>query len=245
MPRVIVLGTGTGVGKTYVTCALSRALAAQEPNARVGALKPIETGLQSSEKDPSHAEDAAALSRVYWRANPPSLHPLFGYAEPLTPYLAARRQQLDEPELSRVRAWVEAWERAQLELDMEDGEPSKPTGRLWTLIESAGGLFSPLTSSALTNFELWQALQPCIGVLVGRDGLGTLHEITATLEAARARGQAPEYLLLSAAGRPVDRSRGTNAEVLRTLGIAEPAAVLSPGETGLEDLVQTLIRTTN
>ncbi|HEX4334947.1 MAG TPA: AAA family ATPase [Polyangiaceae bacterium] len=45
MRRIVVLGTGTGVGKTYFTERLIRALADASPDEDVVGIKPIETGL--------------------------------------------------------------------------------------------------------------------------------------------------------------------------------------------------------
>jgi hypothetical protein len=54
---------------------------------------------------------------------------------------------------------------------------------------------------------------------VAPDALGVLHDVRASLEAARARGRAPDELVLSAA-RPADQSTGTNGDELVRLGLA-------------------------
>lgn len=225
MPRVVLLGTGTSVGKTYVARALANALARVEPAAPIGALKPIESGIVEGE-----ATDAAMLGEAARHCSPPRKHPLYGYPDPLTPYLAAKRSGGPAVDLGSVVRWVADWER----------EVRSSSGRFWTLVETAGGVFSPLGSDR-TNFDLWEALLPCSAVLVARDGLGTLHDITATLEALKARQRTPETLLLSAGTHP-DASTGTNAAVLRELGIADPDAVLATGSADLVELARKLAR---
>ena len=51
---------------------------------------------------------------------------------------------------------------------------------------------------------------------------------------------APDFVVLSAARDP-DPSTGTNAAVLRALGIAQPIAVLAQGEADLRALAAALL----
>ncbi|HEY8943664.1 MAG TPA: dethiobiotin synthase, partial [Polyangiaceae bacterium] len=110
---------------------------------------------------------------------------------------------------------------------------------LWTIVETAGGVFSPLAKRT-TNFDLARALEPCTWLLVAADALGTLHDVTATLEALRARGRSPDLVVMSASRTP-DLSTGTNAGVLAELAIAHPAAVLSRGHSDLKPLARLLL----
>ena len=110
----------------------------------------------------------------------------------------------------------------------------------WTVIESAGGVFSPL-AIGLTNFELALALGPATWVLVGADSLGVLHDVSATMQAMRARGRQPDHVVLSAA-RERDASTGRNAAELAALGIVTPSAVLDRNDQdGMRGLVQRLL----
>ncbi|HKQ70194.1 MAG TPA: hypothetical protein VJT73_12685, partial [Polyangiaceae bacterium] len=61
-------------------------------------------------------------------------------------------------------------------------------------------------------------------LLVAPDRLGVLHDVTASLGLARARGFAPDALVLSTPGEP-DASTGSNAAELQRLRIAEPLAI--------------------
>jgi len=202
--RLIVLGTGTAVGKTYVTTHLARALAQLDPSRPLLALKPVETGVF----DPD--TDAARLAAVAHLAVPPTPHPLFAFPQPLSPHLAARRAGTDVT-IPAIARWVR---------DATIHYTASPI----VLIETPGGAFSPLTPSA-TNFDLASAFDPAIWLLVGPDALGVLHDLTVTLLALRARHRPPDLVLLTAA-RPADPSTGTNASELAALGICRVAAVL-------------------
>lgn len=220
MPRLIVLGTGTGVGKTHVTVTLARALAQLHPGLPISALKPIESGIGGA--DPSDSDRLAAVSR---HVKPAAPHPLYAFAEPLTPYLAAAREGRTI-DLTAIGRWVE--------------EQQAPDGRVWQLIETAGGVFSPLSSRA-SNFELAESLSPAVWVLVAADALGVLHDLRATLEALKARGRVPEHVVLSGARAP-DASTGSNALVLRELGIVSPSAVLARNSSDLSGWARKLLQ---
>jgi dethiobiotin synthetase len=226
MRRIVILGTGTGVGKTHVSVALGRALSARSAATgsprRSALLKPIESGF--SPDAPSDASRLWAESRAI---SPPSTHPRYALAEPISPHLAARRAgtQID---IASVQSWLADWEREQ-NADVRD----------LAVIETAGGVFSPLSDTS-TNFDLARALEPARWVLVAPDALGVLHELTATLTALAARGRSPDFVVLSAAREP-DASTGSNAAELRRLGIADPAAVLGRDASDLAAFVELLL----
>ena len=167
--RVVILGTGTDVGKTYVTSCLARGLQAR---ASVLALKPIESGVEQVGNGDAGKIAAAA-------AHEPRLSP-WRFRRPVSPHLAARETGL-VLNLDDVVGWVEAEENR--------ARPSV------SLVELAGGAFSPL-GVGLTNVDLAQALEPAVWLLVGPDSLGVLHDLTATL---RALPRAPDAVLLSGA----------------------------------------------
>lgn len=230
MPRIVILGTGTGVGKSYFAQRLVRALAAAAPDdVDVVGVKPVETGIPSRAADgsPPPRSDARALER-FSRGTPPRPHPLIAFPPPVSPHLAARRakRRLDVQELARVLALHDA------------------TICGWQIVETAGGAFSPLNSEEC-NVDLARALDPSIWVVVAPDALGVLHDVRATLTAMRAGGRRPDYLVLSAARRR-DASSGTNAAELPRVGLPKPIAVLARGDDGsksLAPLIRRLLRT--
>src|ERR671916_1271637 len=85
--RVLVTGTNTGVGKTWVTCAL--ALALGSAGRRVIALKPIETGCSGA---PGDREDGVLLARATGQSRPS--HAIFRLTEQVPPALASDRSSI-------------------------------------------------------------------------------------------------------------------------------------------------------
>ena len=126
--RVVVVGTGTDVGKTHVTTALLAAARAR--GLSVAAYKPVATGVAESCEDAvRHAE---ALGAAY-------VPPTFAYARPVSPHLAARE------------------EGRPVSLDAVAARSAElGAGRDLLVVEGAGGLFSPLGPS-ITNVDLYPA----------------------------------------------------------------------------------------
>jgi dethiobiotin synthetase len=153
--RIVVLGTGTDVGKTYVTAALARGLRRHGP---VLALKPIESGTLAGATGDAGTIAAAAGHEA--RLSP------WRFPRPISPHLAAREAG-QAIELPQVVGWVQEQAAAA----------SGPV-----VVELAGGAFSPL-ARGLTNVDLALALEPAIWILVAPDALGVLHDVTATLRA--------------------------------------------------------------
>lgn len=206
--RVVVLGTGTDVGKTYVGARLCEALRAE--GVRVLGLKPIESGVSARD---GNSGDAAAL-RV---AAGMGAFPLYAFVEAIGPHLAARRAQTSI-QLERVLGYVDAQERAHA--------PEV------SVIETAGGAFSPLDQQ-WTNADLAVALRPDVVILVAPDRLGVLHDVGATL---RALGAAHVDLLVISEPHTIDASTGSNrAElervVLPQLGLRIPCLTCRRGGT--------------
>lgn len=197
--RVVLVGTGTSVGKTWLGAALLREFRAR--GLRAVGLKPIESGVGG--EGPS---DGILLASESYRE--PSPAP-YCFAPPISPHLAARRENRSIT-LALALTYVQSHESSSAAAASPD----------IVIIETAGGLFSPL-SMELTNWDLARALDPANWVLVGADALGVLHDTTATLLAAQARGRRPDLVALSEA-RLADASTGTNADELERLGIATP-----------------------
>jgi len=217
VPRVVILGCGTNVGKTRVGVALLRELKARSRPCL--GLKPIESGIpdcRGGKSGPPAGSDAAQLTAA-GSFDPAIRHPLHALPAPVSPHLAARSVGV-ALQVGEVAAWVS---EAEATLTMQVSSQ----GANFTVIETAGGVFTPLSLSS-SNFDLARALEPAIWVLVAADALGVLHDVSATLQAMTARGRSPDHLVLSSAREP-DASTGTNALELATLGIANPIAVLA------------------
>lgn len=113
-------------------------------------LKPVQTGSDG-------LSDVDRLGHAAGR----SVSALYSYPEPVSPHLAARwRNQVIQVE--RIVEWVSV--------------NSAPA----TVVETAGGCFSPVTAEHC-NLDLTLALQPDRIVLVAPGRLGVLHDVGATL----------------------------------------------------------------
>lgn len=203
--RVVILGTGTSVGKTFVTAALA---ATCRSNGSVLALKPIETGV--AEGLPG---DAGTIAEAAGHA--PALSQ-WRFARGVSPHLAARDQDATI-DAAEVAGWVSEQERR--------------AAPALTLVESAGGAFSPL-GPGITNVDLALSLAPALWLLVAPDSLGVLHDLGATL---RALPRPPDAVVLSGA-RPPDASSGSNAAELKRLGICEVIEILPAGRSDVANL---------
>lgn len=200
--RIVVIGTGTEVGKTHLGVALLRALAGA--GVVVAGLKPVESGVGAGTTD-AELLDRAGVFHV--KQSPP-----YALAAPVSPHLAAR-QEGAMIRLQPILSWV-----AQSEAE-------------WTLIETAGALLSPL-SPLLTNLDLTAALEPDAVVLVAPDRLGVLHDITATLFAYRMLAHhLPEPTVALQTPAAADTSTGSNAPELLELGIARTVVTFPRGAT--------------
>ena len=230
MPRFVILGCGTAVGKTRVSRALLSGLATRGQSCL--GLKPIESGVTAADSSkPPENSDAALLSAAS-TVPTQQAHPFYALRDAVSPHLAARNEDT-AIDLSNVVAWVE---RAESEVARHVASDRA----LWSIVETAGGVLSPL-GPGLTNFDLAQILEPAIWILVAADALGVLHDVSATKEALAARGRPADYLVLSQAREP-DASTGTNADELSVLGIATPAAVLERNDDrGLDALIDRLL----
>jgi len=213
MHTIVILGTGTGVGKTYVTSAILDLLTSQFSGTVMG-LKPVESGISLQ-----YRSDAAILA-LHSR---PTLAPqhAFPLRAPLSPHLAAG---LEQKEIS-VNAIVD-WLHGRTSTIRSPNEPNVK----WLVVETAGGVFSPLNPME-TNASLAKALDPCLWVLVAPDRLGVLHDLTATLIALEKVARRPDIVLLDTP-ETSDSSTGTNRKEIERLQIAEITGVL-PRNAGL------------
>lgn len=136
--------------------------------------------------------------------------------EPISPHLAARR--------------------AGRPIDLATLAATAPTPEVDLLVvETAGGLFSPLDDDGGTNAELLEVLAPDAILLVAPNRLGVLHDVTAVLRAASAlRGRLLAVALTGGDAR--DPSVASNAaELARLHGCAVwgfPTPLAAPPELG-------------
>lgn len=160
---VVVLGTGTEVGKTWVACRLAEVLRAR--GAKVAAWKPAQSW-DPDERAAGAATDAELLAAACGGAADEVCPPHRSYPLPLAPPMAADRLGLAPLTLAGLLA-EQPWD------DTVDVR----------LVEAAGGVRSPLAHDA-DGLDLARALAPDLVVLVADAGLGTIHAVRSTLAGA-------------------------------------------------------------
>lgn len=191
MKRYFVTGTGTGVGKTFVTCSMAaRARARQQT---VLAYKPIETGcslidgrLQGDDQELLHQASSLVAGDLA------SEHGLYQFALPAAPLVAASEvgQTID---MTRIEAVLS----------------SAPTVDLF-LVEGAGGWRVPITSR-----HDMSDLAKLVGgevIVVGLASLGTINHSLLSLEAVERDGSRVAAMVLS--NRPEDDRKSVESNVV-------------------------------
>jgi dethiobiotin synthetase len=154
---VVVLGTGTGVGKTWVAAALARVL--REGGGTVAARKPVqsfEAGDGPTDADVLACATGVAPSEVCARHR--------WYETAMAPPMAAAALGRPPFRLADLMG----------ELVWPDTE--------WGLVEGVGGPRSPLAVDA-DNVALARALRPDAVVLVAPAGLGTINAVLLAIDA--------------------------------------------------------------
>jgi dethiobiotin synthetase len=206
---VAVIGTDTGVGKTWVAGRLVQGLRAM--GRRVWVHKPVACGgwLDDGAEDGRFWKSMADQDQLMATVCPHQ------YPEACSPHLAAQAagQQLH---------------LADLILGLERARPRNGAD---FVVEGAGGLLTPLTSGRETLADLLMMVQLPL-VVVTRPHLGTLNHTALTVEVARGRG-------LEVLGLVIDDHQlvpdtlaiRTAAEELTALTATPVLARLSHGDT--------------
>jgi dethiobiotin synthetase len=191
-----VIGTDTGVGKTWTALLLVRGL--RRAGHRAWIHKPVACGGWVGGPWPSGtAEDARVLAQVLGDGqDPASLCPR-QYPGAMSPHLAAAMVDT-APTIAELCASV----------PQADG--------IQTVVETAGGLLSPIAAARATNADLLRALA-CPAILVTRPHLGTLNHTALTVAAAAAAGIPLVGLVICYAGVDADLA-------------ATPAVATAPAE---------------
>jgi len=152
---VVVTGTGTEVGKTWVAASLARRHAPD-----VAVRKPV----QSFDAVPT---DADLLAQASGEAPADVCPPHRSYEVALAPFMAAAH--LGRPGFTLDDLLAElSW-------------PDVGVG----IVEAAGGVRSPMTSEGADAVDLCDRLRPDAVVLVAGAGLGTLNAVRLCVDALR------------------------------------------------------------
>jgi dethiobiotin synthetase len=196
--RLLITGTDIGVGKTWVACALARAL--RDLGRHVVAIKPVETGCSGQ---PGKGEDGVRLARAAGQSQP--AHAILRLPDPVAPVLASERAG-SEIDFDALVLKIERY-----------AEPSEVT-----IIEGAGGLLTPVTWEWNIT-DVARALGAA-ALVVAADRLGTINHTLLTLSALELAGIACTGVVLTTAdkarpgqGEGKDPSTGTNAAAISRL----------------------------
>jgi dethiobiotin synthetase len=199
---LFITGTDTGVGKTFVGCALAAALRTR--GLRVGVMKPVETGVV---REP---EDAVALRAAAGDAA--SLDDICPYRlrAPLAPAVAAR---LEDTTIDVDRLTTLVHRRAR-EADV-------------LLVEGAGGLLVPVAGRVTWADIAMRLTLPLLIVAANR--LGTVNHCALTARVAAAVGLSVRGFVLSQPTPASDESAATNADTIAMLTDLPVLGVLGHG----------------
>jgi dethiobiotin synthetase len=160
MQGVFITGTDTGVGKTRIGVLLAKAL--YKKNIRVIPRKPVESGCKTITGALIPADALALKQAARYEGKLREVCP-YRFAQPVSPVRAAH--------LSNTQLTTEQLVNA-CRHDDDEG---------FTLVEGAGGLYSPLSEDGL-NADLASALKLPV-LLVAEDRLGVLNHVLLNIEA--------------------------------------------------------------
>ena len=204
--RVLITGTDIGVGKTWVGCALARAL--RDAGKSVVAIKPVETGRSGP---PSDWEDGVRLAKATGQEQPTQA--ILRLAMPGAPILSGEgvESAIDfDALLLKIERYID--------------------GAEFGLVEGTGGLLTPVTWEWNIT-DLARDLGAC-ALVVAEDRLGTINHTLLTLSALELAGIPCAGVVLTTP-ETTDRSTGANAgSIARLSGLDRVVALSRASDPG-------------
>ncbi len=193
---IFVTGTDTGVGKTVVAAALTRALVGR--GMRVAVMKPVASGSEATSEGLRNS-DALALMAAANVAAPYEVVNPYCFAAPISPHLAAREAGI-AIELTLLRSRFDALAAAS---DC-------------VIVEGAGGWLAPISDTAAMA-DLAAALSLPVLLVVGLR-LGCLNHALLSRESLGSRGAAFAGWIANAIDPHFERAAGNLATLSARLG---------------------------
>ena len=187
MTYCFITGTGTGIGKTFVTRGIARA--AVNASMDVVAIKPIETGYLP---DLHEQSDAAALCKAAKRELPRDCW--YRAAQPLAPVAVSMEANVASPNLEGLSQSIR-----------------QNAGEL-TLVEGAGGVCVPLSKTENTT-DFIDSLG-CKTILVASNTLGVLSHTLTALHVLASIEATPLCIVLTHLQQQPEPSWTSNAKIL-------------------------------
>ncbi len=201
----LIFGANTDVGKSIVSAGLARVAAAgssSKPGVSVNYIKPLQCGGSDESFVMKHRDSINCQT-------------LFSWKTPASPHLASRLENLpisDTEVISSLQSSLRKIDGSITGLGIED----KDDLRSVTIIETAGGVLSPSSSSPLNKFTLddswgWSTQADLYApmnipvVFVGDGKLGGISVSLSSLEALWSRGYRVDALVFIE-----DEDRGSN-----------------------------------
>jgi dethiobiotin synthetase len=199
---VFVIGTDTGVGKTVLAASICAALTKR--GERVGAFKPVVTGIAEPPEGGWPHDHELLAAATGGRQAPDEVAP-YVFDPPMSPHLAA---QLEGRRVERARLLAAA--------------RAAGAGSDALVCEGVGGLLVPLTPGYQVRDLALDLELPL--VIAARPGLGTINHTLLTLEAARAAGLAVAGVVMTPWPAEPDEIERSNLRTVEDLG----AVAVSP-----------------
>ncbi len=207
MKTYFVTGTGTGIGKTYISALLARE--AVRAGLRTAMMKPVQTGM----KDPFNG-DLGEIRRKEPRVLdiPPGLACPYCLEYESSPHLAAEKENV-EIQFSRIR-------------DCYD-QIVKEYAPDIVFLEGAGGICVPVSDKILTA-ELIQYLG-FETIIVAPAGLGAINHTLLSLEYLRNRNIRVTGVILNQFSNPPTEIELDNIRMIESFGKVDILAKASDG----------------
>jgi len=194
---IFITGTDTGVGKTFVSVGLLKAL--KETGLNVCPMKPVETGCKIN-KGALVPEDTLKLVKAAQVNEPLDLINPYRFRQSLAPAVAA---ELEDTIIRREIIFF-ACRKLLNKYDV-------------TIVEGAGGVMVPVNGKYLFIDFIRDLNLPVL--IVAKAGLGTLNHTLLTLEAAKNRGIDVMGVIINCSSKiKNDVSVQTNPGMIEKLG---------------------------